>query len=398
MSISKPNLETLQYLRNQYRDELLGNVIPFWQKNSPDREFGGYFNCLDSDGSVYDTRKNVWLQGREAWMFSKLYNAVEKRPEWLEMATLGIDFLQKHAIEPNGRMYFALNREGRPMHQQRKIFSECFYIMALSEYARATGEQQYADEAKRMFALVWEWSKDLTKVGRPSFDGNPPSQPLAVPMILLNLIEEVTGDDWQEMRTEIDDCIRRMLLHVHHDRKIVFENVSPDGSFINSIEGRQLNPGHAIEAGWFLQHWAQKLGRKDLEEIAIKVIRWSFDLGWDKEHGGIFYFLDSEGHSPNELEWPLKLWWPHTEAMYALLQNYSITGLDEDWDRFIRCHEYTWSHFPDSVHGEWFGYLDRFGNVSQRFKGGPYKGCFHVPRGLWLTWRLLENLIQKVQA
>ena len=362
-------------------------------KNSPDQKYGGYFNCLDQDGTVYDTRKNVWLQGREAWLFSKLYNTVEQKPEWLTQAKLGIDFLAKHAILPSGRMYFALNREGQAIHQQRKIFSECFYIMALSEYSRATGEESYLIEAKRLFKLVWEWSKDLTLVGRPSFPGNPPSQPLAVPMILLNLIEEVAGDDWQSMQTEINECIRRMLLHVHHDRKIVFENVSPDGKFINTIEGRQLNPGHAIEAGWFLQHWAQKLKRKDLEEIAIQVIRWSFDLGWDKEHGGIFYFLDSEGHSPNELEWSLKLWWPHTEAMYALLQNYSITKSKEDWDRFKLCHEYTWSHFPDPKYGEWFGYLDRFGNVSQRFKGGPYKGCFHVPRGLLLTWKLLDSMI-----
>jgi N-acylglucosamine 2-epimerase len=211
-------------------------------------------------------------------------------------------------------------------------------------------------------------------------------------MILLNLIEEVAGENASDFRTEIEECIQRMLLHVKTDTKKVHEFVAPDGARLDSPDGRLLNPGHAIEAGWFLQHWAQRLRRIDLQQTAIDMVRWSYADGWDKEHGGIYYFLDAEGYSPTQLEWNMKLWWPHCEALYAHLLNYSITGDKADFEAFQQVHDYTFSHFRDPKFGEWFGYLDRFGNVTHRFKGGPYKGCFHVPRALWLVWNKLQEM------
>ncbi len=371
--------------------ELLQSVVPFWERHSPDRVNGGYFNCLDQDGAIFDRRKHVWLQGRQVWMFSKLYNTVERRGDWLEMARLGADFLDRRAIQTDGRVYFSLTEAGEPLSMQRKIFSECFWIMAMAEFSRASGESSYMARAEEMLDRVWGWSDDLRKVGRPSYSGEPAAQGLAIPMILLNLIEEVAGDHWQEYGKQVDECIRRMLLHVDMSRQIVFETVSPTGEKIPGYEGRLLNPGHAIEAGWFMQHWAQRLGRPELCEVAVNMVRWSFDKGWDHEHGGIFYFLDSEGYAPVQLEWDMKLWWPHCEAMYAHLLNYRITGEKEDLDRFERTFEWTFSRFPDPVHGEWFGYLNRRGEVTHRFKGGPYKGCFHVPRALWLCRRLLAQ-------
>jgi len=379
--------------RIKFEDELFNHVLPFWETHSPDPDYGGYFNCLDCDGTVYDTRKHVWLQGRQVWMFSKLYNTVEPRESWLTMAKSGMEFLEQNAVrKENRRVYFCLNRKGDPIWMQRKIFSECFYVMALSEYGRAVDDQSYIKRAREHFNTIWSWKDDLSKVGRPSYSGQKKMNALAVPMILLNVIEEIAGDDWSAWQVKIDECIRQMLLHVHSDRKLVFENVSPDGEFLNTIEGRLLNPGHAIEAGWFLQHWAQKLNDQSLSNTATLMVRWSLDRGWDDEHGGIFYFLDSEGYSPTELEWNLKLWWPHTEALYGSLLNHYITKSEDDLEDFERVFDYTFSHYPDHDHGGWFGYLDRYGHVSQRFKGGPYKGFFHVPRSLLFCRNLLMTM------
>lgn len=381
--------------RKQFERELFDHVIPFWERHSPDPEHGGYFNCLDRDGSVYDTRKHIWLQGRQAWMFSTLYRTVEQKQEWLDMAASGIRFLRENAVRDDGRVYFSMTADGRPVHIQRKIFSECFYIMALAGYGHATGEERYLREAGAQLGRVWEWSQDLSKVGRPVLEGQRAAQALAIPMILLNLIEEVTlGEDGQ-YGAEIDECIRRMLLHVHRDRQMVFETVAPDGDFIDDPDGRALNPGHAIEAGWFLQHWAQRRGDRILTETAADMVRWSFRSGWDSGHGGIYYFLDSEGYSPVPLEWSMKLWWPHCEAMYAHLLNYRLFGRQSDWQAFAQVTDYSFAHFPDHEHGEWYGYLDRFGNVTHRFKGGPYKGCFHVPRALWLCWKTLREIEER---
>jgi N-acylglucosamine 2-epimerase len=394
-----PARAELEALRKRYESELFESVIPFWLKHSIDRKNGGFYNCLDRDGTIYDTTKHMWLQGRQIWMFSKLSREASHLGECAALARSGLEFMRSHAVRDDGRVYFSLTAEGHPLSMQRKIFSECFFIMALAECSRATGEAKYLEEARQEFARVWEWAFDWRKVGRPAYAGETQRQNLAVPMILLNLIEELTGGEPSEVaryRVEIDECMRRMMLHVHVDKQTVFENVAPDGAFIDTPEGRHLNPGHAIEAGWFLQHWARRLGRTDLSRTATELVRWSHDRGWDANFGGILYFLDYKGFSPTQLEWNMKLWWPHCEALYAHLLNFSITGDAADWSRFRAVHDYAFSHFVDGEQGEWYGYLDRRGEVTHRFKGGPYKGCFHVPRALWLCWRLLNTMTREV--
>lgn len=390
-----PESTSVIRFKNRIEAELFDSVLPFWENHSPDAKNGGYYNCLDRDGSVYDTRKHIWLQGRQAWMFSTLYRNVEQSAGWLELAESGVKFLQQFAVKENGRVYFEMTDDGKPIYLQRKIFSECFYIMALAGYGHASGQSSYLKEAEEQLERVWKWSRDLSQVGRPSFEGEVPAQSLAIPMILLNLIEEVTLGETDRFSREINECIERILLHVHTDRKLVFETVTPDGEFINSIDGRLLNPGHAIEAGWFLQRWAQRLEDPELAKIAAQMVRWSFETGWDKQHGGLYYFLDSEGYSPTQLEWDMKLWWPHCEAMIGHLMNASIFENEKDWQLFEETAEYTFNHFPDEKHGEWFGYLNRSGEVTHRFKGGPYKGCFHVPRALYICWELLNNMENK---
>jgi len=386
MGESIPNLTAF---RRRYEEEWQ-RVVAFWLRHSLDRERGGYFNCLDRDGQIYDRTKHVWLQGRQVWMFAKLYRDVAPNPDWLVAARLGAEFLQRYAIRRDRRVYFSLSADGRPVYLQRKIFSECFYIMAMAEYGRASDRPDLLQEARDELAIVWEWAQDLSQVGRPALSGQTPARTLAVPMILLNVIAELDDDD--SYRREIDWCLARLQLHLRRDRAVVYETVAPDGSPLDSAEGRLLNPGHAIEAGWFLQQWAQRFGRADLSELAIHVVRTSFARGWDEEAGGIFYFLDAEGYSPTPLEWSMKLWWPHCEALYAHLLNYSLTGDSADWEAFATVDAYAFDRFRDPEYGEWYGYCDRWGKVTHRFKGGPYKGCFHVPRALWLCWRLLEQL------
>ena len=372
-------------LHTQFEHELFERVLPFWERYSPDSVNGGYYNNLDRNGAVYDTTKHIWLTARQVWMFSKLYNTVHQRANWFDLAKSGMTFLRTHALRPDGRVYFALAQDGRPVYQQRKIFTECFYAMALAEYGRAADSPHLVAEAQGMVESIWNWAYDWSKVGRPALSGTPPTQMLAVPMMLLNLLSEVMPDTDCDM--EVNDCYRRIQLHVHEGK--VFEHVAPDGTRLDGPAGRLLNPGHAIEAGWFLNHLGQQLDRTDMQELARKMVRNSHAVGWDSEHGGLYYFLDADGYSPVQLEWSMKLWWPHCEALYAHLLNFAQTGHPDDLAAFRAVHAYTFEHFVDPVYGEWYGYLDREGRVTHRFKGGPYKGCFHVPRALWLCWNLL---------
>ena len=131
-----------QFLANFYQNTLLHDVIPFWEKYSLDREKGGYFTCLDREGTVYDTDKFIWLQNRQVWLFSTLYNQLEKRQNWLDIATHGADFLAKHGRDADGNWYFSLDRVGNPLTQPYNIFSDCFAAMAFSQYALAMGDEE----------------------------------------------------------------------------------------------------------------------------------------------------------------------------------------------------------------------------------------------------------------
>lgn len=384
-------------LAAQYKSELLDKVVPFWLEKSQDLEHGGYFTCLERDGEVYDTDKFVWLQGREVWMFATLYNKVEKRQEWLDCAIQGAEFLKKHGHDGNLNWYFALDREGNPLVEPYNIFSYTFAVIAFGQLSIATGNKEYADIAKRTFDIV------LSKVDNPKGKWNkaaPGARALksfALPMILCNValeIEPLLDADF--MQQTIDTCIHEVMdVFYRPELGLIVEHLSTDGELVDCFDGRLLNPGHAIEAMWFVMDLGKRLGRQDLIEKAVTIALNEAEYGWDKEHGGIFYFMDRLGHPCQQLEWDQKLWWVHIETLITMLKGYQLTGNAQCLEWFERVHNYVWTHFTDKEYAEWFGYLNRQGEVLLSLKGGKWKGCFHVPRGLFQCWQILEDLASR---
>jgi N-acylglucosamine 2-epimerase len=388
--------EKITRLRKLYETTLFGDVVPFWMKNSPDREYGGYLTMLSRDGSPYGTDKFMWPQAREVWFFSTLCHTVERRQEWLDMAKLGWDFIVKHAFDENGRAYFSFQRDGVPLSKPRKIFSETFIIIAAVRYALVTGDRQAADIARRLYRMVVDMAETPEAGSQKAIPGVRPMVDHSIPMILLNVTREMALLDGEkpEFREIADRCIHKVLdLHVHPERKLLFEQVAPDGSLRLDIpEGRLVLPGHAIESSWFLMQEGMARNDRDLIKKACDLTIWMLEYGWDQEYGGLFYFLDSEGNQPLPLEWDMKLWWCHNEALYALLLAHHLTGekIYESW--YDKVHDYAFMVHPDPVHGEWFGYLHRNGSVSHTFKGSAWKGCFHLPRHLLYSWQLLSKM------
>lgn len=384
-------------LAEQYKSELLDKVVPFWLEKSQDKEYGGYFTCLDRDGSVFDTDKFIWLQGREVWMFATLYNKVEKRKEWLDCAIQGAEFLKKHGHDGQLNWYFALDREGHPLVEPYNIFSYTFAVIAFGQLSIATGSQEYADIAKRTFDIV------LSKVDNPKGKWNkaaPGARALksfALPMILCNVALEIESLLEPEfLRKTIDTCVHEVMdVFYRPELGLIVENLSTDGQLVDCFDGRQLNPGHAIEAMWFIMDLGKRLGRQDLIDKAVQIALNEAEYGWDKQYGGIFYFMDRLGHPCQQLEWDQKLWWVHIETLITMLKGYQLTGNKKCLEWFERVHDYVWTHFTDAEYPEWYGYLNRRGEVLLPLKGGKWKGCFHVPRGLFQCWRILEDLASK---
>lgn len=384
-------------LAKLYKDTLLDNILPFWEQNSIDWEQGGYFTCLDRSGKVYDTDKFIWLQNRQVWTFSMLYNRVEQRSEWLKIAGHGASFLAEHGRDPQGNWYFALDRSGQPLVQPYNIFSDCFAAMAFSQYALADGESWAKDVALQAYQNVLRRKDDPKGQYNKTYPGTRSLKSLAVPMILANLTLEMA---WLLPSDELDRVLDLTVREVMTDfldpeRGLMYENVAPDGSHVDCFEGRSINPGHGIEAMWFIMEIANR--RQDLATInqAVDVVLNILNFAWDDRYGGIYYFMDADGHPPQQLEWDQKLWWVHVETLVALAMGYRLTGREECWTWYQRVHEYTWTHFADAEHGEWFGYLNCQGEVLLDLKGGKWKGCFHVPRALLMCWQQFEALGQR---
>jgi len=378
----------------QYRQALLEDVIPFWERCSVDREHGGYFTCLDRAGNVFDEDKFVWLQARQVWTFSMLYRRVEPRVSWLDMARHGADFLRQHGMDAAGDWYFSLDRSGRPLVQPYNIFSDCFAAMAFGQYALATGDDSAGHLAQATYHRIL--SRQQSPKGRfeKQVPGTRPLKSFALPMILCNLTLEL--EPWlgkNEVERTIDNCVQQVMEEfLDPARHLIYEHLGRDGRHVNSFEGRLINPGHGLEAMWFIMEIAMRRHDPLLLERAVQVVLHILDFAWDEEFEGIFYFLDAEGHPPLQLEWDQKLWWVHLEALVALALAYQQTRRTECWDWFERLHQYAWTRFADPKFGEWYGYLNRRGEPLLSLKGGKWKGCFHVPRALYRCWRILEQI------
>jgi N-acylglucosamine 2-epimerase len=380
-------------LYHLYRNTLLNDILPFWESHSIDPE-GGFFTCLDRKGDVYDTDKFVWLQARQVWMFSALYNRLEKQPRWLEIAAHGADFLRAHGMDNDGHWYFALTRDGDPLVQPCNIFSDCFAAMAFSQYALAAGDDRAKAIAERTFRTILQRRQNPKGKWLKVVPWTRPMKSFSLPMILLNLSLEL---EWilppEEVRelheTLIDEVVGSFL---DPALGLMFEHVAPDGTHPDTFDGRLLNPGHGIEAMWFLMDVARRRNDRALIDKAVDVTLRTLNYAWDTEYGGIFYFMDVKGKPPQQLEWDQKLWWVHVETLIALALGYALTKRPECQTWYDKVHEYTWSHFPDPEFGEWFGYLNRRGEILLSLKGGKWKGCFHVPRGMYLLSTIFKEM------
>lgn len=379
----------------------------FWLKNGMDRENGGVYTCLDRKGEVYSTDKSVWMQGRCAWTFAHLCRLYGKRDEWMEASKSCLDFMEKYCINPDadGRMYFTVTAEGKPLRQRRYCFSEGFYAIANAEYYGLTGEKVYIDRARRAYELIYKLNNGLiadpTGLGPKTIPETRTGRALADPMIFLNIISVLRRVD-PEHREEYDkrsaECTEAIFkYHYHPELKCTLESVAPDGTpELWYTAGRVVNPGHDIECSWFLMEEANYRKDEEIHKTAEQIFRNAIEAGWDNTYGGLLYFIDCLGKPTEAYEHDMKLWWPHDEIMIASLMAYRDTGDEYYADWFFKTLDYCKEHFADPEYGEWYGYLRRDGLPTEpSTKGSTFKGPFHLPRMLSMTDKMLDEILSK---
>lgn len=377
-----------------YRQGLIDDIMPFWLRNGLDRINGGVYTCVDRDGTVIDTTKSVWFQGRFGFTAAFAYNNIENNPEWLEASRSCIDFIEAHCFDTDGRMFFEVKADGTPLRKRRYVFSECFAAIAMSEYSIAAKDSEYAAKALRLF-------KDIRRfiatpgILEPKYLPTQPAIGHSITMILINTasrIREAIQDP--ELDRQIEESLERLRLFMHPEFKALLETVTPEGDLIDTGCGRTINPGHCIETSWFILEEAKHRNwDKHLVDMATTILDWSWEWGWDKEFGGIINFRDCRNLPCQDYSQDMKFWWPQTEAIIATLYAYEATRNPKYLEMHKMIHDWTYAHFPDWEYGEWFGYLHRDGTVAQPAKGNLFKGPFHIPRMLVKSCTLCEDII-----
>lgn len=389
--------EYIKQWAESYKTDLTENIMPFWMEHGWDKVNGGVYTCLDRDGSLIDSTKSVWFQGRFAFVCAYAYNNVEKNPMWLEAAKSTLDFIENHCFDKNGRMYFSVTAEGKPLRMRRYVFSETFAAIAMSEYALATGDKKYAERALQIFK---DTQRFLTTPGilPPKFEESVQLQSHSIIMILINVgscIRKVINDP--KLTEQIDESIAKLKKYfMHPEFKCLLETVGMNGEFVDTCMGRTISPGHCIETSWFIMEEAKLRGwDKEITDMALQIFDWSWDWGWDKQYGGIINFRDCRNLPVQDYSQDMKFWWPQCETIIASLYAYLATDDDEYIYKHQRISEWTYAHFPDTEFGEWYGYLHRDGTVAQPAKGNLFKGPFHIPRMMIKAYSLCQEILNK---
>lgn len=358
-----------------WTEKELAVCADFWLRNGMDKEHGGVYTCLDRYGRIYSTDKSVWMQGRCGWIFAYLCHVYGVKKEWLEASKSCLDFMEKYCINPeaDGRMYFTVTADGKPLRQRRYYYSEAFYAIANAEYYGVTGEKECLERAKKAYNIYWDlWhgAKDPTGLGPKTIPETRSGRAFGLPMIYLNVTSVMLRVDPEnkalyEERAQgcVDDIFK---YHVHPELHCVLENVGPNGEAnLDYTDGRIVNPGHDIEGVWFLLEHAKRTGNKELVGKAEEIFNWAIKAGWDEEYEGLLYFVDCLGNPPEAYEHDMKLWWPHDEILISSLMLYRDTGKEEYLDWYFRTMDYCKKHFSDSEGGEWYGYLRRDGKPTE---------------------------------
>lgn len=386
--------ESAARLHEHYRAALFDDVVPWWTEHTLDREYGGYYSLLARDGTPWATDKYTWMNAREVWMFSHLYNAWDHNPEWLDAARLGAEFLVRHAFREDGKMHFRLTREGQSRSEVLSVYTEVFGAIAMAEYAKASGDESYWTKAMAMYDLL------MPRLGTPS-DTPLLGYPIHAEFHLHAhdmcriTVAWVFNAIRPDQRFEDDLTLSAKSIVGRHwkpERRALLENVAMDGSeMLDLPEGRMFHPGHAIESAWMLMEIARRRDDADLLRTAVDIATASLEHGWDTEFGGLRYLTNYDWTPTHPLEADLKLWWPHCESLYATLLAWNLTGREDLARWYWRIHNYTFEHFPDPEFGEWYGYLNRDGSPVWQAKASGWKCFFHLPRALFRAMQLLGD-------
>ena len=389
-------------IARELKEHLLSDVMPFWDSRCLDREYGGYLTCFDREGNLTDDSKYIWFQGRQLYTYSRLFNAIERRPSWLEHAKWGYEFLLRHAYAGKGRWHYKLDRAGNPLIKTTSIYADYHMAQALAEYMLSTGmenekgmeilrdtfdtleknttDPEFKDIYENTWSPVFIWNDMyLTALNVAC---------IATPV----LGAKHTGNLIEECSTKMMDWFAR------DEYNLVFEAITRDNKVLMEGEGRFINPGHSFESAWFLLEAGEISDNRRMSERGLQIVDWTYKVGLDNANGGIYSYLDAGGGKPEPLDWHKetnslwddKIWWVNSEALCAFAKAFSWSNEEKYLEMLKKQWSFCKAKFYDPEYGEWYERLHPDGSVKVSDKGTPWKCAFHLARSLIMAIKSLE--------
>ena len=385
--------QLINQLRNEMRSELENNILPFWMNKMEDNEEGGFYGQITGEDELKpEASKGAILNARILWTFSSAYRLL-KKPEYLETATRAKRYLIDRFYDPQyGGIYWELDYKGNPLDTKKQIYAIGFAIYGLSEYARATGDEEALAYAQQLFDVIEQHSFDseqngyveaLTRDWQPIEDmrlSDKDENEKKTMNTHLHILEPYTNlyrvwkDEQLErqLRNLIEVFITRIL-----DPQTGHLNLFFEEDWTNKY--RIYSYGHDIEASWLIHEAALVLGDpevlKRIEPIIIRIAR-AADEGLNPD-GSMIYenFLDKQ-KIDRELHW-----WVQAENVVGHINLYQHFGNTEALDTAVRCWEFIKTKLIDHEQGEWHWSLLPDGSVNRRDdKAGFWKCPYHNGR------------------
>ena len=414
-----------------YLDHLTEVILPFYMERAIDKVHGGFYSCFSNDGrKMVSTHKYMWSQGRYIWIFSKLAQMEEfpesRRKEFLELAGKGLDFVLNHGFLEDGRCVFLMDEKGEWLETTPgagyagSTFADCYVASGIAEYAKAAKDRSILELAMKKYSHIMEMYRNHTFQTLPFYVPQGMKCHLTA-MILCGmqrdylLALEALGDKRaEEVRACYGTLCREILDHFCQENFLVREMIQEDNAPSRRFLGNYVNIGHTMEGMWFVLDWALKNHDDSAVKKVGRILNATFCLGWDREYGGLYYYRGADGQELSgdildgqeeksaaqmKKDQSNKIWWVHTESLYALLL-YGISQNDgECLERYRQLKEYTFRTFPnpDPEIGDWIFLRNRDGQPAENEVGGrlPIKDPFHPIRNIVLMIELLKNTGEK---
>ena len=376
--------------------------MPFWENRCLDRTYGGYLTCFNREGCLTDDSKYIWFQGRQLYVYSKLFNKIERCSAWLEHAQWGYDFLLKHAYAGEGRWHFKLDRAGTPLVSTTSIYSDYHMAQGLAEYMLATDMKDEKGmqilratyDALEKNTMDPEFKDIYENTWSPVFIWN---DMYLTALNVACIATPVLGIKYTERL--IDECASKIMNWFARDEyRLVFEAVTRDNKILLEGEGRFINPGHSLESAWFLMEAGGIRDNRQMQERGLQIVDWTYEVSMDRINGGIYSYLDAEGGEPQPLDWHRetnslwddKVWWVNSEALCAFAKAFSLSNEQKHLEMFENQWNFCTAKFYDPEFGEWYERLHPDGDVKVSDKGTPWKCAFHLARSLIMAINTLE--------